>query len=135
MPIQLTEQHFARRLAYLASLPLPDSVVKDAIGRFVETNGFSQPKQGREGSERAPARRGAAIPTGIKQAVLKVIPTLQGEFTYHEVERGFEQIKYQLDTKNPAGSIGRVLRVLTKEAKIVLVQKGTAGEPSRFKRI
>jgi hypothetical protein len=134
LPIQLTEQHFARRLAWLASLPLPDNVVKEAIGRFVETNGFSQSKQGREANGRTPARRGAAMLTGIKQAVLKVIPQLEGNFTYHEIQRGFEHIKYLPDTKNPASSIGRVLRALTKETKVVLVQKGTAGEPSIFKK-
>lgn len=134
MTIPLTEQHFARRLAWLASLPLPDSVVKEAIGRFVETNGFSKPKNGREVIGRAPARRGAAIPTGIKRAVLKVLLTLDGEFSYHDIERGFEQIKYPLDVKNPASSIGRVLRTLTKEGKLILVQKGTAGEPSIFKK-
>jgi hypothetical protein len=135
LPNQLTQEHYARRLATLASLPLPDDLVKDAIVKFVEANGLSQSKNGHEADSGGSARRGAAVLTGIKEAVLKVISMLDGEFTYREVQRGFGPVGYQPDTKNLASSIGRVLRNLAKEGTLVPIRKGVGGDPSVFKRV
>ena len=77
--------------------------------------------------------RGAIWDTGITKALEKLLPTLQGDFTYTEVVDRLNEDGYQIMSTNPRTAVGRVLRRLTAKHKIIQVRRGIAGEPNVYR--
>jgi len=79
-------------------------------------------------------RRGAIWDTGIKEATLKILPTLSEEFTYREVLAALADDGYQVAAKNARSAVGKVLHTLLKEKTIKEVRKGIGGAATVYRR-
>src|SRR5260370_34327348 len=99
-PVQIVEEQLSalRALQKIARQPIALEVMRLVVLEHFGSNGHAIQSAP---IERAVERRGAIWETGIKDAIKKVVPTLQGEVTYVEIIEELAKGGYQLAAKNP----------------------------------
>jgi hypothetical protein len=134
-PFQIVEEQISalHTLRKISRQPLALEAMRLIVLEHYGLNGVANGATQKPANGRAPERRGAIWDTGITKAIEKILPTLQGEFSYNEVAEALEKDGYQIIATNARTAIGRVLRRLATRRKITLSRRGIAGEPSFYR--